>query len=74
MVTFIKETQYRSLMRKKGIKRMFKTSRTRLQSDLRAYAVLVDLMAKFVAGAQGCKIVQPAHVRMAQVAIGEFSK
>lgn len=73
MVSFIKEAQYKTLMRQKGVKRMFRTSRERLRSDLRAYAVLLDVVAKSAAQAQGRRIVSPEHVQMAVAILRDFS-
>ena len=74
MVTFLKEAQYKALLRRKGVKRAFKTARARMQADLRAYAVLLDVIAKSVARAQGRKIVQKAHVEIAVEILKNFSK
>lgn len=73
MVSFVKETQYKSLTKSKGVRRMFKTARSRLQEDLRAYTILIDVVAKCAAKAQGKKIVQEEHVKLAVETLKAFS-
>ena len=52
---------------------MFKSSQKKIMSDLYAYAILLDLLAKSAAAAQGRKIVQPEHVTIAEKALEMFS-
>ena len=73
MVSFIKDTSFRRLAKENGVKRMFKSSQKKITSDLRAYAILLDLLAKSAAAAQGRKIVQPEHVTIAEKALEMFS-
>ena len=65
MASFIKNIPYGKLARSRGVRRMTKRSRARLQTDLEAYAVGLGLLAREFARVQNRKIVKPEHVRMA---------
>lgn len=74
MVSFIKTAQFKENAKKHGVKRMFQSSRNKLKSDLRAYAILLDVVAKSIARSQGKKIVQPEHIKAASEALKSFEK
>lgn len=73
MAAFLKDTTFRQLAKTRGVKRMFKSSRQIVAADLRAYTILIDLLAKSAAASQGRKIVQPKHVEMAVKTLEGFN-
>ena len=65
MTSFVKNSPFSRLVKSRGVRRLGKHSRERLQLDLEVFAVSVGLLAAEFAKVQSRKIVKSEHVKLA---------